>query len=71
MLQDMVSGVCHIPFKKHYTIPKTMVPPVIDGSLNDEVWKNAPWTDDFTELLDTFSGIIPAMNMRTRAKVEI
>ncbi|ORX97591.1 CBD9-like protein [Basidiobolus meristosporus CBS 931.73] len=68
-LQGVATAVCHIPSTKHYVIPKTSVPPVIDGSLNDDVWENAPWTDEFTGLLDSFSGLVPSLNMRTRAKM--
>ena len=38
--------------------------PVIDGKLDDNVWKNAPWTEDF---VDIQGDARPAPRFRTRA----
>jgi hypothetical protein len=40
--------------------------PVIDGKLDDDVWKNAPWTEDF---VDIQGDARPAPRFRTRAKM--
>ena len=35
--------------KKQYNATKISAPPVINGFLDDEVWKSGTWTDDFTQ----------------------
>ncbi len=37
------------PEKKQYKALKIMTPPVINGILDDEAWKDGPWDDDFTQ----------------------
>jgi hypothetical protein len=34
-----------------YRLPDGMVPPVVDGSLGDEVWQRATWRDDFIQVV--------------------
>jgi hypothetical protein len=34
----------------NYTVRHTQTPPVIDGDINDEVWKNADWTVQFQDI---------------------
>ncbi|WP_259067237.1 carbohydrate-binding family 9-like protein [Mucilaginibacter sp. X4EP1] len=44
------------PFENLFTTPKSYVvkyvstPPVIDGDINDAVWQQAQWTDDFKDI---------------------
>jgi hypothetical protein len=63
--------------KKQTTIPKYLPPrgyvcyratgPVkIDGKLDDEAWKNAPWTEDF---VDIEGDLKPKPRLRTRVKL--
>ncbi|MDA3885980.1 MAG: DUF5916 domain-containing protein, partial [Candidatus Delongbacteria bacterium] len=35
--------------KREYYTKKTDIPPVIDGKINDPVWDNIDWADQFTE----------------------
>lgn len=35
---------------KNYVVGYTDVAPVIDGNINDEVWKNAEWSDSFQDI---------------------
>jgi hypothetical protein len=37
------------PVKKQYQATKVTVPPVINGILDDEAWKEGSWTDDFVQ----------------------
>ena len=37
------------PVKKQYTATRIIVPPAIDGTLNDDAWKSGTWIDDFTQ----------------------
>jgi hypothetical protein len=37
------------PEKKKYQASRIIVPPVIDGILNEEIWASAEWIDDFTQ----------------------
>jgi hypothetical protein len=41
-------------------------PPIIDGKLDDAVWKQAPWTTDF---VDIEGALKPAPRFRTRVKM--
>ncbi len=41
-------------------------PPVIDGKLDDDAWRNAPWTADF---VDIEGDLKPRPRFRTRAKM--
>ncbi len=36
--------------QRHYVCYYTAKQPVIDGSGNDPVWQQAPWTEDFTDI---------------------
>jgi hypothetical protein len=59
-------------FANLFTIPKNYVvnyiksPPVIDGDINDNVWQQAAWTDDFR---DIEGDLKPNPPLRTRAKM--
>lgn len=35
---------------KNYVVGYTTIAPVIDGNINDQVWKNAQWTDSFEDI---------------------
>lgn len=37
------------PVKRQYKVTKLSVAPAIDGTLNDECWKEGIWEDDFTQ----------------------
>jgi hypothetical protein len=47
----IISGTAsgQAPGKKRYKATYSAVPPVIDGKVNDDVWKNGGWVDDFTQ----------------------
>ncbi len=51
---------------RHYTCHHTTSPVVIDGLLEDPLWEQAPWTEDF---VDIEGGSKPAPRFRTRAKL--
>jgi hypothetical protein len=38
------------PHPKGYVCYRAEIPIAINGSLDDDAWKNAPWTDDFTDI---------------------
>ena len=44
---NLVSG--QTPEKKSYTATRITTPPVINGILDDLVWKSGTWIDDFTQ----------------------
>jgi Carbohydrate family 9 binding domain-like len=54
------------PSPKGYVCGRAKTPIVVDGKLDDEVWKLAPWTDDF---VDIEGDAKPAPRFRTRAKM--
>jgi Carbohydrate family 9 binding domain-like len=35
---------------KGYVVSHVKVPPLIDGDINDPIWQNVPWTDDFRDI---------------------
>jgi hypothetical protein len=49
-----------------YVCYRARKPIVIDGKLDDEAWKDAPWTDDF---VDIEGAAKPKPRFRTRAKM--
>ncbi len=49
-----------------YVAPKVNTAPHIDGQLNDEAWRAAPWTSDFVDIQGERR---PAPRFRTRAKL--
>ena len=50
ILLSMVAGITgQIPEKKQYKAEKITVPPVINGTLDDEAWNAGTWIDDFTQ----------------------
>src|SRR5262249_5258453 len=51
---------------RHYVCYQTAVPIQIDGRLDDEAWAQAPWTDDFVDILGP-TGATP--RFRTRARM--
>jgi hypothetical protein len=49
--QDSFKGLEHLfTVPKHYSAAFARAAPVVDGELNDAVWSNVPWTDDFTDI---------------------
>jgi hypothetical protein len=52
--------------QRHYVCYYAAEKPVIDGSCNESVWQQAPWTEDFT---DIEGDIRPKPPLRTRAKM--
>lgn len=50
----------------NYTVHHTATPPTIDGMLNDTVWKNVAWTENFS---DIEGDIRPKPKYRTRVKM--
>jgi hypothetical protein len=56
-----------IPFApKSYICQRALVPPRIDGDLDDPVWAKAAWTTDFVDILGEAG---PAPRFRTRVKM--
>jgi hypothetical protein len=51
---------------KTYAAPKARQAPVIDGRLDDEAWRSAPWTDYF---VDIEGDIKPTPRFKTRVKM--
>lgn len=49
-----------------YACTRCETPPVIDGKLDDAVWANALWTEDFADIRGE---VCPAPRFRTRAKM--
>ncbi len=49
-----------------YVCYRARKPIVIDGKLDDEAWKDAPWTDDFVDIEGTAK---PVPRFRTRVKM--
>jgi hypothetical protein len=60
------------PFENLFTNPQSYVvthtntPPVIDGDVNDAVWQQVPWTDDFR---DIEGDLKPNPPLRTKVKM--
>ena len=54
------------PSPKGYACGRAKAPIVVDGKLDDEAWREAPWTDDF---VDIEGDVKPAPRFRTRAKM--
>ena len=52
--------------KKRYKAIEIENPPVIDGILDDEAWKNGEWTNDFTQY-EPYNG--SAVSQRTEFKI--
>jgi hypothetical protein len=51
---------------KSYAAFFAMRPPTLDGKLDDEIWRQAPWTDDF---VDIEGSLKPLPRYRTRMKM--
>jgi hypothetical protein len=51
---------------RSYTVTYTPTPPIIDGDINDAVWQQAAWTEDFR---DIEGDLKPNPPLRTRAKM--
>ena len=45
----LLSGQTEAPVKKRYKTSRITDPPVIDGILNEALWKSGEWIDDFTQ----------------------
>ncbi len=54
------------PLPKGYVCVRAEQPIVMDGKLDDKAWLDAPWTDDFVDIL---GGRKPPPRFRTRAKM--
>jgi hypothetical protein len=59
-------------FENLFTVPKgyiinyVKVPPKIDGDINDPIWQDAPWTDNF---LDIEGDLKPTPTLQTNVKM--
>src|ERR1700676_2121477 len=59
-------------FENLFTTPKgyianyTKTPPAIDGDINDSVWNQATWTDDF---VDIEGDLKPKPHLQTNVKM--
>ena len=63
----LISGVTgQTPEKKQYKATKITVAPEINGILDDEVWKEGTWVDDFTQF-EPFNG--KKASQRTEFKI--
>eukprot|EP00746_Dinoflagellata_sp_MGD_P004296 gnl/MRDRNA2_/MRDRNA2_108286_c0_seq1.p1 gnl/MRDRNA2_/MRDRNA2_108286_c0~~gnl/MRDRNA2_/MRDRNA2_108286_c0_seq1.p1 ORF type:complete len:419 (+),score=62.21 gnl/MRDRNA2_/MRDRNA2_108286_c0_seq1:91-1257(+) len=51
-------------YPRQYVAYKTSKPPVLDGNLDEDLWKDVPWTSDF---VDISTDVIP--RKRSRAKI--
>jgi hypothetical protein len=51
--------------RKSFIIPRTESPPTIDGTLDDDVWRNAAVIDDFHQT-DPGDGLAPTENTIVR-----
>jgi len=51
---------------RSYTVTYTRTAPIIDGDINDAVWQQAAWTEDFR---DIEGDLKPNPSLRTRAKM--
>ena len=45
----LLSGQTDAPVKKQYKASRISDAPVLDGLLNEEIWKSGEWIDDFTQ----------------------
>ncbi len=49
--QSNFSGMEHLfTNPKQYTVVYNAKAPIIDGKLDDELWQNIPWTDNFADI---------------------
>ena len=55
-----------VPHPRGYVCTRAETPPKIDGRLDDDVWKSAPWTDYFVDIEGEAK---PKPRFRTRAKM--
>ncbi|MBK8979431.1 MAG: carbohydrate-binding family 9-like protein [Planctomycetes bacterium] len=62
----LAQSVATRPGPERYVCPRTPVPPVLDGRLDDAAWATAPWTADF---VDIEGDVRPRPPLRTRAKL--
>jgi hypothetical protein len=54
-------------YPKHYVVHKTSEKPVVDGKLDEAMWQDAQWTDEFTDISEPFITTKP--RFYTRAKM--
>ena len=72
ILLQLLSMGCQAPSvrtpdaPRAYVAGQPIVPPIIDGRLDDPAWSAAPWTDDF---IDIEGDVKPLPRFRTRAKM--
>ncbi|MAB83385.1 MAG: hypothetical protein CMJ24_08110 [Phycisphaerae bacterium] len=62
----LLAGCAASDLPRTYVAGTVKVPPVIDGSLDDPAWRDAPWTADFQ---DIEGDSMPTPRFRTRAKM--
>lgn len=66
-LQEEAFATPKIPFDPHHYIAyRTDEPIQVDGRLDEDIWEEAPWTEDFG---DIEGGLQPDPHYRTRAKM--
>eukprot|EP00747_Dinoflagellata_sp_TGD_P186120 gnl/TRDRNA2_/TRDRNA2_43000_c0_seq1.p1 gnl/TRDRNA2_/TRDRNA2_43000_c0~~gnl/TRDRNA2_/TRDRNA2_43000_c0_seq1.p1 ORF type:complete len:432 (-),score=97.56 gnl/TRDRNA2_/TRDRNA2_43000_c0_seq1:23-1318(-) len=51
-------------YPRQYVAHRVKTPPTIDGRLDEQLWKEVPWTEDFVDIADG-----PTPRKRTRAKI--
>eukprot|EP00927_Polykrikos_kofoidii_P073506 TRINITY_DN69536_c0_g1_i1.p1 TRINITY_DN69536_c0_g1~~TRINITY_DN69536_c0_g1_i1.p1 ORF type:complete len:407 (+),score=83.29 TRINITY_DN69536_c0_g1_i1:69-1289(+) len=51
-------------YPRHYVAHRVVGPPKIDGVLDESLWNEVPWTDEFVDIADG-----PVPRKKTRAKV--
>ena len=64
MLPFALAGADTVP--KSYPCYRAASPPVVDGKLDDAVWKRVPWTSDFVDIEGSRK---PRPRFRTRVKM--
>lgn len=55
-----------LPHPRGYVCVRAAAPPVIDGRLDEDAWRAAPWTDDF---VDIEGDVRPRPSLRTRVRM--
>jgi hypothetical protein len=65
--QDAFKNMPHLfTTPKNYTVGYTKQSPKIDGDINDAVWQQAPWTDEF---VDIEGDLKPTPHFKTQLKM--
>ena len=60
------AAIADEPPPKGYVCTRARTPVAVDGRLDDDAWKDAPWTDDFVDIEGSKK---PRPRFRTRAKM--